>query len=40
MTNPKHKTAHGHDANYREQVAPTVTRLTRQHCDHNELQLP
>ena len=40
MTNPKQKTVHGHDANYREQVAPTVTRHTKQDRDHNELQLP
>ena len=38
MTNPK--TLQGHDDNQREQIAPTVIPLTRQHFDHNELQLP
>jgi len=40
VTNPKQKTVHDHDANYREQIAPTMTQLTKQHHDHNELQLP
>jgi hypothetical protein len=34
------KTVQDHDANYREQIAPTVTQLTRQHRDYYELQLP
>jgi hypothetical protein len=40
VTNPEQKTVHNHGANHREQVASTMTSLTRQHRDHNELQLP
>jgi hypothetical protein len=29
VTNPKHKTVRDYDGNYREQTAPTVTRLTK-----------